>query len=71
VSVSTLVVGLVLVWLVGRGAAWIIVEAGRIRVGPAIGWGVLLFFGLPILAILALVTLVGCRLVLGCWPRWR
>src|SRR5215211_2057647 len=64
VSVSTLVVGLVLVWLVGRGAAWIL-EAGRTSIGPAIGWGLLVFFGLPILAILALVTLVGIPLGLG------
>jgi hypothetical protein len=64
VSVSTLVVGLVLVWLVGRGAAWIL-EAGRTSIGPAIGWGLLVFFGLPILAILALVTLVGLPLGLG------
>src|SRR5215213_587835 len=52
VSVSTLVVGLVLVWLVGRGAAWIL-EAGRTSIG------------LPILAIIALVTLVGIPLGLG------
>ena len=64
VSVSTLVVGLVLVWLVGRGAAWIL-EAGRTRVGPAIGWGLLVFFGLPILAIIALLTVVGIPLGLG------
>ena len=64
VSVSTLVVGLVLVWLVGRGAAWIL-EAGRTSIGPAIGWGLLVFFGLPILAIIALVTLVGIPLGLG------
>jgi hypothetical protein len=64
VSVSTLVVGLVLVWLAGRGAAWIL-EAGRTSIGPAIGWGLLVFFGLPILAILALVTLVGLPLGLG------
>jgi hypothetical protein len=38
VSVSTLVVGLVLVWLLGRGAAWIL-EAGRTSIGPAIGGG--------------------------------
>jgi hypothetical protein len=62
--VSTLVVGLVLVWLVGRGAAWIL-EAGRTGIGPAIGWGLLVFFGLPILAIIALVTLVGLPLGLG------
>src|SRR5919204_1766947 len=64
VSVSTLVVGLVLLWLIGRGATRI-VEAGRTRVGPAIGWGLLVFFGLPILAIIALVTVVGIPLGLG------
>jgi hypothetical protein len=64
VSVSTLVVGLVLVWLVGRGAARIL-EAGRTRIGPSIGLGLGLFFGLPILAIIALVTVVGIPLGLG------
>ena len=64
VSVSTFVVGLVLVWLAGRGAGWIL-EAGRTQVGPAIGWGLLVFFGLPILAVMALVTLVGIPLGVG------
>jgi hypothetical protein len=64
VSVSTLVVGLVLLWLLGGGAARIL-EAGRTGIGPAIGWGLLAFFGLPILAIIALVTLVGIPLGLG------
>jgi hypothetical protein len=64
VSVSTLVVGLVLVWLLGRGAAWVL-EAGRTQVGPAIGWGLLVFFGLPVLAVIALVTLIGLPLGLG------
>jgi hypothetical protein len=64
VSVSTLVVGLVLLWLVGSGAARIL-EAGRTRIGPSIGWGLLVFFGLPILAILALVTVVGIPLGVG------
>jgi hypothetical protein len=59
--VSTLVVGVVLLWLVGRGAPGI-VEAGRTGVGPSIGWGLLAFFGLPILAIIALVTIVGIPL---------
>jgi hypothetical protein len=40
VSVSTLVVGLVLPWLVGRGAGRIL-EAGRTRIGPSIGLGLL------------------------------
>jgi hypothetical protein len=60
-TTTIMVVGLVLVWLVGRGAAWIL-EAGRTSIGPAIGWGLLVFFGLPILAIIALVTLVGIPL---------
>ena len=64
VSVSTLVVGLLLVWLVGRGAARTL-EAGRTRIGPSIGLGLLLFFGLPLLAIIALVTVVGIPLGLG------
>jgi hypothetical protein len=64
VSVSTLVIGLVLLWLVGRGAARIL-EAGRTRIGPAIGLGLLLFFGLPILAVIALVTIVGIPLGIG------
>jgi hypothetical protein len=64
ISVSTLVVGLVLLWLVGRGGAGIL-EAGRASVGPSIGWGLLAFFGLPILAIVALVTIVGIPLGLG------
>jgi hypothetical protein len=64
VSISTLVVGLLLVWLVGRGAGRIL-EAGRTRIGPSIGLGLLLFFGLPLLAIIALVTVVGIPLGLG------
>jgi uncharacterized protein (DUF697 family) len=64
VSISTLVVGLALVWLTGRGAGRIL-EAGRTRIGPSIGLGLLLFFGLPLLAIIALVTVVGIPLGLG------
>jgi cytoskeletal protein CcmA (bactofilin family) len=64
VSVSTLVVGLVLMWLVGRGALGIL-EAGRDQVGPSIGWGLLAFFGLPLVGILALVTIVGIPLGFG------
>jgi len=64
VSVSTLAVGLVLLWLVGRGAPRI-AEVGRNGIGPAIGWGLLAFFGLPILGIIALVTIVGIPLGLG------
>jgi hypothetical protein len=64
VSISTLIVGLVLLWLSGRGADRIL-EAGRTRIGPSIGLGLLLFFGLPLLAIIALVTVIGIPLGLG------
>jgi hypothetical protein len=64
VSVSTLLVGLALLWLTGRGATRI-EDAGRTAVGASIGWGLLAFFGLPVLAIVALVTIVGIPLGLG------
>jgi hypothetical protein len=61
---SSLVVGLALVWPAGRGAARIL-EAGRNRIGLAIGLGLLLFFGLPILAVIALVTILGIPFGVG------
>jgi hypothetical protein len=64
VSISTLLIGLALLWLIGRGASRI-ADTGRTRIGPSIGWGLLAFFGLPILAIIALVTIVGIPLGLG------
>ena len=64
VSISTLLIGLALLWLTGRGATRI-EDTARTRIGPSIGWGLLAFFGLPILAILALVTIVGIPLGLG------
>jgi cytoskeletal protein CcmA (bactofilin family) len=61
VSVSALVFGLLLLWLAPRAleAAF---GAARTSLGATIGWGLLLFFGLPILAVIALVTLVGIPL---------
>jgi Polymer-forming cytoskeletal len=44
VSVSTLVVGVVLLWLLGRGAPRI-PDAAWTGIGPSIGWGLLAFFG--------------------------
>ena len=64
VSISTLLIGLLLLWLTGRGANRI-EDAGRTRIGPSIGWGLLAFFGLPILAVIALVTIVGIPLGLA------
>jgi hypothetical protein len=37
-------------------------EPGSSDARPSIGWGLLAFFGLPILAIVALVTIVGIPL---------
>jgi len=61
VSVSALVLGLLLLWLAPRAleAAF---AAATTSLGLSIGWGLLLFFGLPILAVIALVTLVGIPL---------
>ena len=64
VSVSALVLGLLLLWL-GPGALVAAWEATRARLGATIGWGLALFFGLPILAIIALITLVGIPFGVG------
>ena len=48
--------------------------AARTAAGPAIGWGAALFFGLPLAALIALVTLVGIPLgilmLLALLPLW-
>ncbi|HSD79512.1 MAG TPA: hypothetical protein VLB47_02585, partial [Solirubrobacteraceae bacterium] len=58
VSVSTLIVGALLVWL-APGALYATERAVRERLGATVGWGVAIAIGVPLLAILALVTLVG------------
>jgi hypothetical protein len=58
VSVSTLIVGVLLVWL-APGALHAAERAVRERLGATVGWGVAISIGVPLLAILALVTLVG------------
>jgi cytoskeletal protein CcmA (bactofilin family) len=58
VSVSTLIVGALLVWL-APGALYAAERAVREHLGATIGSGVALAIGVPLLAILALVTLVG------------
>jgi hypothetical protein len=63
-TISTLILGIVLIALWPRGfeatvAAW------RRSPGPVIGWGALLLIGLPIVAVLLLVTLVGIPLGIG------
>ena len=64
VSVSSLILGLVLLAFAPRAADAALVVA-RDATGAAIGWGALLVFGLPILAVIALVTLVGIPLGVG------
>jgi cytoskeletal protein CcmA (bactofilin family) len=58
VSVSTLIVGALLVWL-APAALYAADRAVRERLGATVGWGVAIAVGVPLLAILALVTLVG------------
>jgi cytoskeletal protein CcmA (bactofilin family) len=64
VTVSSLVLGLVLIALWPRAfdatsAAW------RRSPGASIGWGALVFFGVPVAGVVALVTLVGIPLGIG------
>jgi cytoskeletal protein CcmA (bactofilin family) len=58
VSVSTLIVGVLLVWL-ARGALEAAGRSVRERLGVTVAWGVAIAIGVPLLAVLALVTLVG------------
>jgi hypothetical protein len=58
VSVSTLIVGVLLLWL-APGALYAAQRAVREHLGATVGWGVAIAIGVPLLAILALVTFVG------------
>lgn len=65
VSVSTLVLGLLLLWLGPRAAE---ATATRMRDGgwgPSIGVGFVIVVGLPVLAVVALVTVVGVPFAFG------
>src|SRR3954454_14357199 len=64
VSVSTLIVGALLVWL-APGALFAAARAVGERLGATIGWGVAIAIGAPLLAVLALVTLVGIPFGIG------
>ena len=64
VSISTLVFGLLLLLLAPRAADAAYEVAGT-GTGPAIGWGFGLLIGLPILAVVALITLVGIPFGIG------
>jgi hypothetical protein len=60
-TASTLLLGLALLWLTPR-ALEAAREMARTRTGPAIGMGMAVFFGLPALAVVLLITLVGIPL---------
>jgi hypothetical protein len=64
VSVSILVLGVLLLLFAPRAAESVALPAVE-RVGASIGWGVGLFFGLPIVAVIALITIVGIPFGLG------
>jgi cytoskeletal protein CcmA (bactofilin family) len=64
VAISVLMLGLLLLWLVPRAmdaAAGVATTA----VGPAIGWGLAIVVGLPVLSLAAMATLVGFPLGFG------
>ena len=60
-SVSTLVLGLILLVL-APALDPAVTAVARARMGAAFGFGALIFFGLPIVAVLAIVTVVGIPL---------
>lgn len=60
-TVSTLLLGLALLWL-GPRALEAAREMARTSTGPAIGIGLAVFFGLPALAVVLFITLVGIPL---------
>lgn len=64
VTVSVLLLGVLLLALAPR-AADAVDAAWRTAVGASLGWGLLLLIGLPILAILAFITLVGIPFGVG------
>lgn len=65
VTVSTLVFGLLLVWFAPRAADSVASVSVKGGVWASIGWGALIFFGMPIAAIVAIVTLVGIPFGVG------
>ena len=61
VTISTLVLGLLLLALAPRAMAAALAVA-RTEVGPAIGWGVAVAIGLPVLSVLVMFSVVGIPL---------
>jgi hypothetical protein len=63
-SLSLLIFGLLLLWLAGATANRIS-QVGRSAIWACIGWGALVFFGVPLVALIAILTFVGLPLGLG------
>lgn len=61
-TLSSLALGLILIWLIPATAFRAAFRAARDRTGPAIAWGIGLFVGLPLAAVAAVLTLVGIPL---------
>ena len=61
VSVSTLLLGLALLWLAPRSLEAAL-EIARTATGPAIGIGLAVFLGLPAVAVLLMITVLGLPL---------
>jgi hypothetical protein len=64
VTVSMLVLGLLLLLLAPRGAD-AVADGWRTGTGASIGWGLIFPIGLPLVAVLLLITLVGIPLGFG------
>jgi hypothetical protein len=64
ITVSAFLLLLAFVFLFPRVADALML-AGESRMGATIGWGIALFFGIPILAVVLLVTIVGIPLGVG------
>ncbi|MDQ6750482.1 MAG: polymer-forming cytoskeletal protein [Actinomycetota bacterium] len=61
ISISALLLGLLALWLAPR-AALAAQETAETRKGRSFAWGLALFFGIPIVAVILLVTLLGLPL---------
>ena len=64
VATSTLILGLLLIFVAPRGAE-AVAAASSGSPWASLGWGVAAFAGLPVLAVLAVVTLIGLPFGLG------
>jgi hypothetical protein len=64
ISISSLVLGLLLLLFAPRAADAVAIAAAR-RTGASIGWGLGLFFLLPLASVLAIATLLGIPLGFG------